>query len=220
MNSKTIGPSLSERVKYLRVHVLKMETSAELAKRLGVTPASISKLENGLQSDMLGKTADNLIKLVEPYGYDHRWLFRGGPIIRRCDGLIPIVGNTQAGPGRIWFNSPELTGDYDAYIDLKQMGDYYGLRVIGDSMLPSYVEGEAVIVDPTATVVPGEVVVVCMMDDEYMLKRLASVDDREVVLESTNRDYSRIVRPITDIRCMHMVIGKVTRTKIVNITDG
>jgi phage repressor protein C with HTH and peptisase S24 domain len=83
-------------------------------------------------------------------------------------------------------------------------------------MDPYYREGEAVIVDPSAEPVTGEVVVVRMADDEVMLKVFTGIRNGEVVLDSLNTSYSRQLRKQDDVQFMHQVVGKVTGSKIIH----
>ncbi len=73
MQTSTIG----QRLKFLREEVLKLNMS-QLARKLGVTAAAISKIEKDVQSDVSAKMAHLLGEMVEPYGYDAKWLIGGG----------------------------------------------------------------------------------------------------------------------------------------------
>ena len=209
MQTSTIG----QRFKYLRENVLKMNMT-RLAEELGVTLGSVSKIEKDLQSDISAKTAHRLGEMVEPHGYDAKWLIGGG-IYKAGQKKIPIVGNTQAGPDKIWFDMGYPAGQGDAYIDFPANDATYGLMVVGSSMDPYYREGEAVIVDPKAEPMTGEVVVVRMHDDEVMLKVFTGIRDDKVVLDSLNSGYDRQLRPLQDVVFIHQVVAKVTSAKIV-----
>ena len=208
MQTSTIG----QRFKFLRENVLKMNMT-RLAEELGVTLGSVSKIEKDLQSDISAKTAHRLGELVEPFGYDAKWLVGGG-IYKAGEKKIPIVGNTQAGPDKIWFDMGHAAQG-DAYIDFPANDATYGLMVVGSSMDPYYREGEAVIVDPKSEPMTGEVVVVRMHDDEVMLKVFTGIRDDKVVLDSLNSGYDRQLRPLQDVVFIHQVVAKVTSAKIV-----
>lgn len=206
--------SLGQRLTFLREKVLKLN-KAQLAEQLGMSPAWIGKVENDTYSDIGAKVAHNIGQLVEPYGYDARWLIGGGN--KPSSGRrIPVVGNTQAGPDCVWFDMGYPDGVSDIYIDFPSRGNTYGLMVVGSSMDPYYREGEAVIVDPQAEPMTGEVVVVRMADDEVMLKVFAGIRNGEVVLDSMNTSYSRQLRKQEDVQFMHQVVGKVTGSKIIH----
>ncbi|EFP9527593.1 helix-turn-helix domain-containing protein [Shigella sonnei] len=213
MQNSTIG----QRFAFLREHILGLNRT-QLAEKLEVTLSSVSKIEKDQQSDISAKTALKLGALVEPYGYDTSWLMFGGPR-QAAHRRIPIVGNTQAGPDTIWFDFSRENGSADAYIDFPSNGQTYGLMVVGSSMDPFYREGEAVIVDPKADPVTGEVVVVRMRDDEVMLKVFTGIRDGNVVLDSLNSGYDRQLRKLEDVAFMHLVVGKVTGSRIMKSVE-
>lgn len=206
--------TLGQRLTFLREKVLKLN-KAQLADLLGMSAAWIGKVENDAYSDIGAKVAHQIGIMVEPYGYDTRWLIGGGD--KPNEGRrIPIVGNTQAGPAGVWFDMGYPEGFSDTYIDFPSRGNTYGLMVVGGSMDPYYRDGEAVIVDPSAEPVTGEVVVVRMADDEVMLKVFTGIRNGEVVLDSLNTSYSRQLRKQDDVQFMHQVVGKVTGSKIIH----
>ena len=209
MQTSTIG----QRLKFLREEVLKLNMS-QLARKLGVTAAAISKIEKDVQSDVSAKMAHLLGEMVEPYGYDAKWLIGGG-LYKGGQKKIPIVGNTQARPDKIWFDMDFPAGHGDAYIDFPANDTTYGLMVVGSSMDPYYREGEAVIVDPNTEPMTGEVVVVRMQDDEVMLKVFTGIRNDQVVLDSLNSSYDRQLRPRSEVVFIHQVVAKVTSAKII-----
>ncbi|HAU4976831.1 TPA: helix-turn-helix transcriptional regulator [Aeromonas hydrophila] len=206
--------TLGQRLTFLRDKVLKLN-KAQLAEKLGMSAAWLGKVENDTYADIGAKVAHQIGIMVEPYGYDTRWLIVGGD--KPSKGRrIPIVGNTQAGPDGVWFDMGYPDGFSDTYIDFPSRGNTYGLMVVGGSMDPYYREGEAVIVDPNAEPLTGEVVVVRMADDEVMLKVFTGIRNGEVVLDSLNTSYSRQLRKQEDMQFMHQVVGKVTGSKIIH----
>ncbi|WP_323065969.1 S24 family peptidase [Aeromonas jandaei] len=206
--------TLGQRLTFLRENVLKLN-KAQLAEQLGMSDAWLGKVEKDAYADIGAKIAHQIGIMVEPYGYDTRWLIVGGD--KPSKGRrIPIVGNTQAGPDGVWFDMGYPDGFSDTYIDFPSRGNTYGLMVVGSSMDPYYREGEAVIVDPNAEPLTGEVVVVRMADDEVMLKVFTGIRNGEVVLDSLNTSYSRQLRKQEDMQFMHQVVGKVTGSKIIH----
>ncbi|EFZ5528708.1 helix-turn-helix domain-containing protein [Shigella sonnei] len=213
MQNSTIG----QRLAFIREQILGVNRT-QLADMLEVTPSSISKIEKDQQSDISATTAFKIEHLVEAHGYNAHWLMFGGP--RPADNRrIPIVGNTQAGPDTIWFDCGHANGTADAYIDFPSNGQTYGLMVVGSSMDPFYREGEAVIVDPKVEPVTGEVVVVRMRDDEVMLKVFTGIRDGNVVLDSLNSGYDRQLRKLEEVAFMHLVVGKVTGSRIMKSVE-
>ena len=73
--------------------------------------------------------------------------------------------------------------------NLEKNGEYFGLRVQGDSMVEAGIsEGDTVIVKKTDTAENGKIVVALVDDHEAMLKRIRR-KGKTVALESANRNY-------------------------------
>ena len=73
--------------------------------------------------------------------------------------------------------------------NLEKNGEYFGLRVQGDSMIEAGIsEGDTVIVKKTDTAENGKIVVALVDDHEAMLKRIRK-KGKTVALESANRNY-------------------------------
>jgi len=73
--------------------------------------------------------------------------------------------------------------------NLEKNGEYFGLKVQGDSMIEAGInEGDTVIVRKTDNVENGKIAVVLIDDHEAMLKRIRR-KGKTVALESANRNY-------------------------------
>ena len=73
--------------------------------------------------------------------------------------------------------------------NLEKNGEYFGLRVQGDSMIDAGIsEGDTVIVKKTDTAENGKIVVALIDDHEAMLKRIRK-KGKVVALESANKNY-------------------------------
>jgi len=73
--------------------------------------------------------------------------------------------------------------------NLEKNGDYFGLKVQGDSMIEAGInQGDTVIIKRTNTADNGKIVVALIDEHEAMLKRIR-VKGKTVALESANRNY-------------------------------
>ena len=73
--------------------------------------------------------------------------------------------------------------------DLQKNGEYFGLKVKGDSMIEAGInDGDTVIVRKADTAENGKIVVALIDDHEAMLKRIRR-KGKTVALESANRNY-------------------------------
>ena len=73
--------------------------------------------------------------------------------------------------------------------NLEKNGEYFGLKVQGDSMIEAGInEGDTVVIKKTDTADNGKIVVALIDDHEAMLKRIRR-KGKTVALESANRNY-------------------------------
>lgn len=102
---------------------------------------------------------------------------------------VPILGQVTAG-------MPILAvEDIEGYLPYEQAsgyGEYFALRIKGDSMIgASILNGDYIIVRQQNTATPGQIVV-AMIEDEATCKTLKIEDDGHVWLMPENPDYSPI----------------------------
>ena len=100
---------------------------------------------------------------------------------------IPVLGKIAAG------TPVEAIQNEIARIplpsNLEKNGEYFGLRVQGDSMIEAGIsEGDTVIVKKTDSAENGKIVVALVDDHEAMLKRIRR-KGKTVALESANKNY-------------------------------
>jgi phage repressor protein C with HTH and peptisase S24 domain len=128
---------------------------------------------------------------------------------------IPIVGTTQAGPDATWFELGYPSGFGEASVLMvAPHPSCYALRDVGDSMAPVIQEGQAVVCDPEAEPVPGEEVVVRLVDGQVMVKVFLSSQGGRVTLDSVNQQYKRLVIALDQIEILHPVIAVVRPSAI------
>ena len=73
--------------------------------------------------------------------------------------------------------------------NLEKNGEYFGLKVQGDSMIEAGInEGDTVVIKKTNTADNGKIVVALIDDHEAMLKRIRR-KGKTIALESANRNY-------------------------------
>ncbi len=191
-------------------------TQAELAEISGVSQQLISKLER-----TRAKTSSAASKLAKALGVDVKWLLFGEYPAKEDDSLVleqgpepgkidsvPVVGNTQAGPDKEWFELGYPPGYGEDYVDVPAKDPHaYALRVVGDSMEPRMHEGELVLVYPSWEAQPGDEVVVRTQRGEVMVKKLVYIRNGRMALDSVAEHQGRIERDLDEIEFMHPVVG-------------
>jgi repressor LexA len=120
---------------------------------------------------------------------------------------IPIVGRVAAG-------EPILAQEnVEGYVNLNELlgqsKDMFVLKVAGDSMVDEGImDGDYVVVKPTATIENGQIAVV-LLDDEATVKKVYIQRDR-IALKSANRAAGYKTRYIRKREKTVRIIGRVT----------
>lgn len=208
-------------------------TQSELAKRIGVSKTTITFWKTGVNK----LSGENLMALAKALRCSARWLATGegspvpeslsldkpwldmddasnveqGPPIVSPYRAIPIVGTAQMGAEGYWYALDEGEGFVD--VPSKDPGAY-ALRLKGDSMAPAIRSGWIAVCEPNGRLVPGEYVMIRLVDGECMLKELLYANDEEVSVMSLNPAYSRRTIPMEQIEQMHYVGHIVAPSKV------
>lgn len=184
-------------------------TKRELAKRIGVHESSINKYEKGLVDIPLSKISElaRVLKVTEAYlmGWEEK-------SEQPPQGLqIPVLGTVAAG---IPISAVEDILDYEEVPQSwESQGEFFGLRIKGDSMEPRMESGDVVIVKQQSDANSGDTVIVLVNGDDATCKRLQKTDNG-IMLVSTNPKYPPMFYSNEDIRTKPVVIlGKVVELR-------
>jgi phage repressor protein C with HTH and peptisase S24 domain len=143
-----------------------------------------------------GASLDEFLRLIEP---------REGP----PRAMIPLIGMTQAGSGRLFTDEGMPTGGSGwEEVEFPDLGEEraFALEVQGDSMNPLYRDGDVLIVSPSASVRKGDRVVVRLHAGEVLAKELRRRTARTVELTSLNPDHQDRVVNVGEIAWMARVM--------------
>jgi phage repressor protein C with HTH and peptisase S24 domain len=179
-------------------------TASGLAKKAGLDPTSFNKSKRTSAEGRdrwpstesvakilraTGATLEDFLRLVEP-----------GAELRRS--MIPLIGMTQAGAGKMFTDEglPTSGPGWDE-IDFPDFGQekVFGLEVTGDSMLPLYRDGDILIVSPTASVRKGDRVVVRTTAGEVTAKELKRRTAKTLELRSLNPEHADRLIPMEEV---------------------
>ena len=156
-------------------------TKRELAKRLGVHESSINKYEKGLVDIPLSKISElsRVLNVTEAYlmGWEEE----------KKQGLkIPVLGTVAAG---IPISAIEDILDYEEVPQSwESQGEFFALRIKGDSMQPKMDDGDVVIVRQQSDANSGDTVIALVNGDDATCKKLQKTDNG-IMLVSTNPNY-------------------------------
>lgn len=207
---------IGKRVKALREQ--KNLTLKELAVKTGISVGFIGDIESGRGKPSL-ITLDRLVKALETttdYLLDHtdnphparKLLPNVIPVDKSSLVPVPIYGIVRA--GEPMFVNEEILGyEYVLKDDVKS-GNYFFLRVKGDSMINARIcEGDLVLVRKQNWLENGDIGVVIISGEEAMIKRYYEQNGL-IILKPENQAYRpQLYKPDEVI-----IVGKVIQIKI------
>lgn len=154
------------RIKELRLS--KAIKQVDFAKMLGVSQATVS----GWESEKYQPDRDTLIKMASYFDVSVDYLIGNSPIKKeKKKGVqVPVLGDVRAGYP---MEAVENIIDYEEIDeDMARRGEFFALRIKGDSMEPRFVEGDVVIVRKQQTADSGDIVVALVNGDSATIKKL------------------------------------------------
>lgn len=197
--------NLYEKIKMLRKQ--KKISQEKLAKLTGYSDrSSITKIEQGkvdlpetkikIFADALGTTPAYLMGWIEEDASKETNALR-----------IPVLGNVAAG---IPISAVEDILDYEEVpISWQNQGEFFALRIKGDSMESDINDGDTVIVKQQSDANSGDTVIALVNGDDATCKRLQKLDNG-IMLVSNNAKYPPMYFSQEEIETKPVVIiGKV-----------
>lgn len=182
-------------------------TQEELAKKIGYkSKTTITKIENGTNDIVQSKVCDFAKALNTTPAYLMGWedleqptpKSNGYPTVR-----IPVLGDVAAGVPIL--AQQDIIGYEDIPSDMAKTGEYFGLKIKGDSMEPKIHDNDIVIVKSMSDAENNDIVI-AMINNEAVCKRLVKYTN-SLVLRSLNSNYDDIeLHPDDDIHILGVVI--------------
>lgn len=181
---------------------------SRLEKDLGFSNGYINQLRKGtFPSDRLALISKYLdISISELIGDDIN-----EPIEKPKGVQIPVLGDVAAG---IPIEAIEDIIDYEEIDEnLARRGDFFGLRIKGNSMSPRIQSGDVVIVRVQSDAENGDIVIAKVNGDDACCKKLLKHADG-ITLLSFNQDYEPLSFNKQDIASLPVsIIGKVVELR-------
>ena len=181
---------------------------SELARRVGTAKSAISRYFNGTREFPLNKVEEFASALHTTPDFLLGMEYEP----QTSQGLqIPVLGNVAAG---IPISAVEDILDYEEIpLSWKSQGEFFGLRIKGDSMEPRMESGDVVIVKQQSDANSGDTVIVLVNGDDATCKKLQKTDNG-IMLVSTNPKYPPMFYSDEDIQTKPVVIlGKVVELR-------
>lgn len=158
-----------------------------------------------------GIEMEHLVENYRRYGANAGLELLTAPYTSRSAVRIPVLGDVAAG---IPIEAVEDIIDYEEIpAELAEQGQFFGLRIKGDSMEPRICEGDVVIVKKQEDADTGDIVIACVNGDSATCKRLIKYPD-QIVLMSLNNKYDPIIFTMEDVKSTPLtIIGKVVELR-------
>lgn len=208
----TIGERIKQRRKKLGL------SAEEVADKMGVSAATVYRYES---SDILNMGIDKLELIAKALkttpaalmGWEEdEKQFQKEKSARTKKGVkIPVLGEVIAG---VPIEAIEDILDYEEISeDMASQGEYFALKVKGDSMEPVFYAGDIVIVRQQPTADSGDIVIALVNGDESTIKKLKLTDDG-LMLIPANSAYEPMYYTRKQIDTLPVsIIGKVVELR-------
>lgn len=156
---------------------------SELARRVGIAKSAISRYFNGTRELPLNRIGD----FASALHTSPNFLLGMEEEPPKPQGIkIPVLGTVAAG---IPISAVEDILDYEEIPQSWQnQGEFFALKIKGDSMQPKMDEGDVVIVRQQSDANNGDTVIVLVNGDDATCKKLQKTDNG-IMLVSTNPNY-------------------------------
>lgn len=167
--------------KYLKINNISRN---QLSESLGISYSTISDWINGKAYPRI----DKIEMMANYFGINKSDLVEEHFTEQPPQGLqIPVLGTVAAG---IPISAVEDILDYEEVPQSwENQGEFFGLRIKGDSMKPDINDGDTVIVRQQSTANNGDVVIALVNGDDATCKKFEKLDNG-IMLISNNSEYS------------------------------
>jgi len=192
-------------------------TQSDLAEVLGISRQAYSNYEAGKRQP----DNETMLKLAEYFNVTVDYLLgRSDKSVsapsRRPGVRIPVYGEVAAGVPILAienFDSEDPDDWEEITEDMARGGDYFALRIHGDSMEPKISNGDIVIVRLQPDVENGETAIVRVNGDSATCKKIKKTP-QGLMLISTNPDYEPMLYSKQEVAELPVIIiGKVVELR-------
>ncbi|MBR6682102.1 MAG: helix-turn-helix domain-containing protein [Clostridia bacterium] len=206
--------TFGKRIKLMREK--KGWTQAELGERLGLSDKAVSTWEK----DIKVPRVSTIQKIADLFGVTQGFLLgeEDRPVRPNREAVkIPVLGNVAAGTPIMAVEEYFDIGDCDTWEEipeaLARTGQFFGLRINGDSMEPKMSRGDIVIVRQQNDINSGEIGIVMVGNEEATCKKIKKRPDG-IMLISTNPKYEPMYYNNEQIEELPVcIIGKVVELR-------
>ncbi len=202
--------TIGERIKKKRIE--SGFSQVDFANKIDVSKQTLYKYENNIITNIPSDKIEAISKVLNlsPM-YIMGWEDLEQPI-PKSNGYptvrIPVLGDVAAGVPIL--AQQDIIGYEDIPADMAKTGEYFGLKIKGDSMEPKIHDNDIVIVKSMSNAENNDIVI-AMINNEATCKRLHKYSN-SVVLTAINSDYKPIeVTPDKNIQILGKVVMSISK---------
>lgn len=189
---------MGNRIKELRKK--KGITMEELGNIIGVQRAAIMKYEKGYVENIKRSSIE---KMANYFGVSPSYL------MGLSNTIINVYSSVHAGI---------LNEMIEDVVDTEEISekmassgkDYFGIKVKGDSMSPTYMEGDTLIIEKSSTCESGQDCIVAINGNEAFLKRVY-INPQGITLQALNPKYEPLIYTNEEVRSLPVTIIGIVR---------
>ncbi len=184
-------------------------TASGLARRAGLDPTTFNKSKRVTRDGKLRwPSTESVAKVLEATSSSLAQfvsLIDSHTLPRR---RIPILGYAQAGEPGMFDERGRPAGEAWDEVAFPEIDDpgAFGLEISGDSMAPSYRDGDVIIVSPTASIRRGDRVVVRLKTGDLLAKQLQRAGARRIELAPFNPVHPKLSLAVNDLAWMARIV--------------
>jgi phage repressor protein C with HTH and peptisase S24 domain len=160
-----------------------------LAKRAGLDPTTFNKSKR-VTADGRERwpSTESVAKALAATGISVETFVQFIETSARTVQSVPLLGFAEAGSGGYFDDGGFPVGKGWDEVGLPSVNDEhaYALEISGDSMKPTYRDGDVIVVSPGAPIRRGDRVVVKTKDGEVLVKELRRRTQKVIELQSLN----------------------------------
>lgn len=200
--AKTIGRNITKRL------IEKDKTQQDMCNDLGWKKGTVSAWVNGTRMPKM----DKIDIMCKYFGCERDDLLFDAREVKMMRSVsIPVYARVAAGiPLEA---SEEIVDREEIPKKWTEFGDYYGLRIRGDSMQPRIEEGDVVIVRKQSTADDGQTVIALVNGNDAVCKKLKVYKDG-IALVSNNPIYAPMYFSTSDTQDIPVrIIGRVVEIR-------
>lgn len=186
----------------------KQLTQTELGKMINVSNGTIAMWETAKRQPDL----DTLIKISNLFDVSVDNLLDNEKTDKKKGVKIPVLGRIPAG---IPIEAVQEILDYEEISDeMARNGEYFALKVKGNSMTPEITDGEIAIVRKQEDVNSGDICVVLVNGNEATLKRIKKSEQGLALIPTNTIEFTPTFYTYEEIEKLPVrIIGKVVETR-------